>query len=181
MRLFHFITSLFLLSVLNCQNTFSQNTGIGASAIYNLQTRSIGIEARAEYPLEQFYLLEGLTFAPQISYFPGFNKVHEFYLGSSIHLGIYTIKKWRIYGLANIAYNGWINHKDSKSERAKFSNIGFDLGGGITGTTCLRPFFEYRYNVYWQEANLRLGIIYTLKCDKRGMVPCPKIPDSPQF
>ena len=175
-----FIISLVVFLFLSL-NLFSQKKGYGGSLMYNLQTKSFGIGLRGEYPIEQISLLEGLVLAPQVAYYPSFNKIHEFYIGSSIHLGVYKIQKWKIYALTNISYNGWINHKNSGADNAKFSNIGFELGAGITGTSCTRPFFEYRYNVKWKEANLRLGIIHTFNCDKRGMVPCPKIPDAPKF
>jgi hypothetical protein len=176
-----FNISLMASIILIGQSVLAQKTGVGGSVIYNLQTRSFGIGARAEYPIEQITLLEGLSLAPQIAYYPSFNNIHEFFIGTSVHLGVYTFKQWKVYGLTNISYNGWINHKDSGIENAKFSNLGFELGGGITSTNCIRPFFEYRYNVKWKEANLRLGLIYTLKCDKRGQVPCPKIPDPPKM
>ena len=142
MRFSLFKTTFLLLTIFFCHNIIAQKTGVGGSAIYNFQTKSFGFEARAEYPVEQISLLQGLSLAPQISYFPGFNKVHEFYVGSSFHLGVYSIKKWKVYGLANISYNGWINNKDSGANNAKFSNLGFDLGAGITSTSCIRPFSQ---------------------------------------
>lgn len=157
----------------------AQQTTIGGGAIYNFQTRSFGIDVRTEYPLRQIDLLEGIIIAPQVSYFPWFNNVHEFYMGSSIHLGVYSYKKWTAYGLANLSYNGWINHKESAASNAKFSNVGFDLGGGITKNACTRPFLEYRYNFKWREGNIRIGVVHTFNCTMRGMVPCPKIPRLP--
>jgi hypothetical protein len=165
-----------------CNNTFSQIIkGIGGSAIYNFQTKSFGLDLRAEMPLKSIHFLDGLKIVPQITYFPSFNKITEFYIGSSVHLGVYTINKWAFYTLANISYNGWINYKDSNMSDAKFSNLGLEGGIGVTTKACLRPFAEIRYNVKWKEANLRVGLIYTIKCEKRGAVPCSKIPPPPQF
>jgi hypothetical protein len=162
-------------------NVFSKNTGVGGSAIYNFQTNSFGLDVRTEIPLKKPTLLEGLKIVPQLTYFPSFNKIHEFYIGSSVHLGVYSINKWTFYTLVNLSYNGWINYSSSPMADAKFSNIGFEGGIGVTTNSCLRPFVELRYNVKWKEANLRLGIVYTIKCENRGMVPCSKIPPPPQF
>lgn len=163
-------------------NTFSQIVkGIGGSAIYNFQTNSVGLDVRAEIPVKSIHFLDGLKIVPQISYFPWFDKITEFYIGSSIHLGVYSINKWAFYTLANISYNGWINYKSSSMSGASFSNLGLEGGIGITTKACLRPFAELRYNVKWREASFRVGLIYTIKCEKRGAVPCSKIPPPPQF
>jgi hypothetical protein len=162
-------------------HVFSQNNGLGGGLIYNFQTNSIGLDLRGELPLKSIDFLEGVSVVPQIAYFPSFNKIHEFYIGSGIHLGVYSINKWKFYALGNLSYNGWINYKSSKKENAKFSNLGLEGGIGVTTKKCLRPFMEFRYNVKWKEANLRLGFIYTIKCEKRGAVPCSKIPKQPEF
>jgi hypothetical protein len=177
---FSAIASLFIIaSLLSNPTIFAQEREVGGSFIYNLQTKSIGLDLRTEIPIKQYDILEGLTLAPQISYYPGFNNVHEFYIGTSIHVGVYSYDKWKVYGLANLSYNGWIDYKDSGMENAKFSNIGFEGGVGITNDECIRPFFEYRYNIKWKEASIRLGVIYSFNCEKRGQVPCSKIPNAP--
>ncbi len=159
----------------------SQQTGVGGALIYNFQTQSAGLDIRTEIPIKKIKLLDGLTVAPQLAYYPWFNKVTEFYIGSSLHLGVYTLGNWVFYGLANLSYNGWINYEKSRKNNAKFSNLGFDGGIGVTNKSCLRPFMELRYNLKWRESGIRMGLIYTIKCDKRGMVPCSKIPPPPQF
>jgi hypothetical protein len=168
---------IFTMSV----NVFAQKIRAVGSAIYNFQTNSVGIDLRAEIPLKKPVLLDGFTVVPQIIYYPWFNKVTEFYIGSSVHLGVYSIKKWALYTLVNISYNGWINYESSGMSDAKFSNLGIEGGIGVTTKRCLRPFMEIRYNIKWKEANLRLGLIYTIKCEKRGQVPCSKIPPPPKF
>jgi hypothetical protein len=162
-------------------NVFSQKIGAGGSAIYNFQTNSFGIDLRTEIPLKKPVFLDGFSIVPQIAYYPWFNKITEFYVGSSVHLGVYTINKWAFYTLVNISYNGWINYKSSEMKDAKFSNLGVEGGIGVTTKKCLRPFIEFRYNIKWKEANLRLGLQYTIKCEKRGQVPCSKIPPPPKF
>lgn len=176
-----FILSLLIVFFV-ANHSYSQfQTNIGGGMIYNFQTRSVGIDIRTEQVLPQVDLLEGVIIAPQIAYYPWFNNIHEFYIGSSVHVGLYSYKKWIGYGLANISYNGWINHSESAASNAKFSNLGFEMGGGITNSSCTRPFIEYRYNFKWREGNIRAGVVYTFNCSKRGMVPCPKIPRQPKL
>jgi len=156
---------------------------IGGSAILNLNTKSFGIGIRAKIPIEQIDFLEGISIVPQVSYFPGFNAVHEFYAGAGIQLDAYKTDRWTFYGLANLSYNGWINHEDTEYREGNFSNAGIEPGLGVSARifSCLRPFFEFRYNIWWSEFNIGLGLLYTLNCDRRGAVPCPKIPPVPQF
>ncbi|QQS49867.1 MAG: hypothetical protein IPM71_09590 [Bacteroidota bacterium] len=170
-----------LISLLFLTDIKAQKIPAGGSLIYNLQTRGFGVGARAEFEIKQVDLLEGIYLVPQVAYFPGFNTIHEFYAGSSLHLGVYATKMFRVYALTNLSYNGWINHDESAASNAKFSNLQFDLGAGISGTKCWRPFFEYRYNLKWKEASLHLGLLYVFNCNQRGMVPCSDIPDAPKF
>jgi hypothetical protein len=161
--------------------SFSQEYRVGGSAIYNLKNSGIGFGLRAEFPILRIDLLEGLSVVPQASYFPGFNDVEEFYLGSSLHLGMYSWEKWLLYGMVNASYKGWANHDDSGDPNAKFSNLALDGGVGITRNTCWRPFLELRLNTIGFEPNIRMGILYTVHCENRGMVPCSKVPVLPQF
>jgi hypothetical protein len=175
------ISVLFILLNIAVNAATPPQKGVGGSLIYNFQAKSIGLGLRAEFPLKSIDFLDGLSLVPQFSYFPWFNEVSEFYIGSSVHLGVYTLNKWRFYGLVNLSYNGWINYDDSGARNARFSNPCIEAGAGVTMKRCLRPFLEIRYNAWWREANIQLGIIYTIKCERRGSLPCPKIPPLPQF
>jgi hypothetical protein len=172
-----------LIALLVCLNAgiYSQEYRVGGSAIYNFKTKGLGLEARLEYPIKQVKLLEGFSIVPQFSYFPALNDISEFYLGTSAHLGFYRFNKWLFYGLVNLSYNGWLNYEDSTDPNAKFSNLGFEGGVGITMKNCVRPFMELRLNAIGFEPNVRLGFYYTFNCNRRGMVPCSKIPPQPQF
>ena len=177
---------IFIISflVLNAYSiSFSQQNMVGGSLVYNLHTKSLGLGLRAEFPIEKVDLLEGLSVVPQLTYYPPFNRIHEFYLGSSIHLGVYSIDRWLFYTLVNVSYNGWINNDDTRYREGNFSNLGVEIGIGISAKVkkCLHPFFEFRYNFKWNDPTLGLGLLYTLKCDRRGMVPCSKIPPQPEF
>jgi hypothetical protein len=175
------IACLVNLSILINSNLYSQEYRLGGAAIYNFSSKGIGIDARAEFPLKRVKLLEGLSIVPQFSYFPPFNEVTEFYLGSSIHLGFYKINKWIFYGLVNASYNGWLNYDESTDANAEFSNLAFEGGLGITRKKCVRPFLEFRLNAVGIEPSIRLGLLYTFNCERRGAVPCSKIPPQPQF
>jgi hypothetical protein len=174
-------TCIIAIVIILSTNVYSQKTGVGGSAIYNFQTKSFGLDLRAEIPLKKISFLDGLKIVPQLAYYPSFNKITEFYIGSSVHLGVYTFNKWVFYTLVNLSYNGWINYKSSGMNNASFSNLGIEGGIGVTTKACLRPLMEIRYNAKWREASIRLGLIYTIKCEKRGQVPCSKTPPPPQF
>ena len=181
MRITTIKTALILVFTLVSLLVHSQEYRIGGSAIYNFKTKGLGLGLRAEFPLESIELLEGLSIVPQASYFPGFNNISEFYLGSSVHLGVYKIKKWIFYTLINASYKGWINYSDADDENARFSNLAIEGGLGVTRHTCWRPFLEFRINAIGVEPNLRIGLLYTINCDIRGAVPCPKIYEQPSF
>jgi hypothetical protein len=176
---FNLVVCSFIL--LFSANSYAQEFRAGGALIYNLKTRGFGLGIRAEFPLERFDLLEGFSVVPQISYFPAFNEVSEFNIGSSLHLGVYEYHNWLFYGLANVSYRGWINYEDSNDPDAKFSNLMLDGGVGVTRNTCWRPFLELRLNAIGIVPSIHLGILYTFRCDRRGMVPCSKIPPPPKF
>ena len=161
----------------------AQQNRFGGSAIYNLSTRSLGFGLRTEIPIKQIDLLEGISVVPQVSYYPGFNPVSELYIGSSVHLNAYAYDRWMFYGLLNLSYYGWINNDDTEYRQGDFSNLGVDLGVGLSRKVrkCWYPFFEFRFNARWAEFNARLGIMHAIKCDRRGAVPCSKIPPQPTF
>jgi hypothetical protein len=160
---------------------YSQEYRVGGSLIYNFRTKGIGLDARAEFPLKSIHLLEGLSIVPQVSYFPAFNNITEFYAGSSAHLGLYKLNKWIFYGLVNVSYKGWINYDESNDPDARFSNLALEGGIGITRKKCVRPFLELKLNTIGIEPTVRIGMLYTIHCERRGAVPCSKIPPQPQF
>ena len=171
-----------------CTDTFSQRhqspkNKVGGAIIYNIPTRGIGLDLRAEFPIRQIDLLEGLSVVPQVSYYPWFNSVHEFYIGAGAHLGVYSIETWRFYTLLQLSYNGFINWENNTARDGNFSNFGMDAGLGVSKKLlrCWHPFFEFRFNFVQTDPTLRLGVMYDLKCDRRGAVPCSKIPLQPTF
>jgi len=149
----------------------AQKFGAGVSLMYNFQTESFAPSFRAEFVKGEFSIV------PQFSYYPAFNPINEFYLGVSAHQNILGYGDWNLYGIANLSYNGWINHASSSMQKAKFSNMGAELGAGLKKGKCLQPFLELRYNFKWKEANLGLGLVYFINCGKkkRGnkVMSCP--------
>lgn len=145
---------LYLSSTLN-----AQNVGVGADVMYNFQTESFGVGGRVS-----FFPNSVLSIVPQISYYPGFNKVHEYYAGLSLEYKVIRQPKYHIYAIGHAAYNNWINYSVSAMDGAKQSNWNAEVGGGISTNKCLRPFLEYRYNFKFLETHLRLGILYIFGC-----------------
>ena len=169
---------IFLLS--SFLSVRAQEYRLGGSAIYNFKTRGFGVGLRGEFPLERVEWLEGLSIVPQLSFFPSFNSVTDFYVGSSVHLGVYKHRKWIFYALINASYRAW-NIQGESDNGDEYSNVAVEGGIGVTRHTCLRPFLELRLNTIGVEPNLRIGVLYTFNCDIKGAVPCPKIPAQPSW
>ncbi|MBN1950743.1 MAG: hypothetical protein JW801_06040 [Bacteroidales bacterium] len=181
--------SLFAAFLILSLNTHAQrrqyeNNKIGGGIDFNLIRLGLGLDIRAEFPIKQIDLLEGLSIVPKLSYYPWFNRVHELYLGSDVHLGVYNYESWKFYGLVNLSYNGFINYENNLYREDKgFSNFGMDIGGGVKTKLgkCLHPYLELRLNLVFIEPHISLGMLYDLNCDRRGAVPCSKIPPQPSF
>jgi len=151
-------------------NTYAQQIGVGGSVLYNPQTNSFAGGLRVEIPYKR------ISFVPQLSYYPSFNKINEYYFGSAIHLDFMETARWKLYLIGMLAYNRWINYNANPQMHAKPNNWDTEFGMGFTTKKCIRPFIEYRYNLKWKETNLGIGIIYTFNCKgqkKRGSISCP--------
>jgi hypothetical protein len=137
----------------------SQNVGIGADVMYNFQTKSFGAGARISiFPNEKF------SFVPEFSYYPGFNKVQEYFLGMAVEYKFFRYKNFNFYAIGHGAYDSWLNYESSPMKGAKKNNWDLEGGAGISTNKCLRPFLEYRYNIKFRETHLRLGLLYILGC-----------------
>jgi len=136
----------------------SQNIGIGASAIYNFQNESFGNGLRVSIMPNKT-----LSIVPQFSYFYGFNKVSEYYAGLALEYKFIKTDQLFVYAIAHGAYNSWLNYKSSYMEGAQANNWNLEGGIGISTTTRLRPFIEYRYNLKFRETHLDIGVLYIFK------------------
>jgi hypothetical protein len=151
------IVAVFFLSCVSALK--AQTIGIGADAMYNFQSEGYGVGGRISiFPNNR------LSFVPQMSYYFPFNKVYEAYAGMALEYKIIKTKRINFYLIANGAFDYWMNYKQSPMKDAKKKNLDVEGGGGISGTKCLRPFIEYRYNVVFRETYLRLGIMYIFGC-----------------
>jgi hypothetical protein len=158
-KIFFFILFVLLFSF----SGRAQNIGIGADVMYNFQTKSFGAGARVSiFPNKK------LSYVPQFSYYPGFNKVHEYYLGMALEYKFFRINQFNFYAIGHGGYDNWINYESSSLKGAKKNNWDLEGGIGVTTNKCLRPFLEYRYNLKFRETHLRLGLLYIWGCKGGG-------------
>ena len=157
------ILGVSLFVVLLSLQSYSQNFGLGVSAMYNFQSEGIGFGVRGN-----FFPNNRISYVPQITYYPGFNKVAEYMAGLSIEYKVIRGNKFNFYLMAHGAYNHWLNPEESALENAQTTNWNLEGGIGITTNKCLRPFLEYRYNIKFMETHLRLGLLFIFGCSKGG-------------
>jgi len=158
----HIIIFLILLSSINYVK--AEGIGIGASAIYNFQTKSVGFGLRLNMKPSN-----GFRVIPQFAYYPSFNKINEYYAGLGFEINLYKVKKFNFYMLLHGGYNHWSNSSVSKMEGAQVNNwVGEGGIGIVTRKGCWRPFAEFRYNLKWKETNFRIGIMLVFGCNDKG-------------
>ena len=127
----------------------------GVTGIYNFQTESIGIGARA-IVREQ----KQIQFSPQFSYFFPGNKINEWTIGCSVQYRFFKTGKFQSYALAHGGYNRWTNFEDSFMKDAKLNNWNGEVGVGIILGKRVRPFAEWRYNTKYREASIQVGLLF---------------------
>jgi hypothetical protein len=157
---------LFLLPVFVLCLSFTgrpQNIGIGGDVMYNFQTNGFGAGLRGT-----FFLNNKFSLSPEFSYYPGFNQVEEYILGAALEYKFIRTTNFNFYAIAHAGYDSWLNYQDSPMLNAHEANWDLEGGIGVTGNKCLRPFMEYRYNTRFQEAHLRIGLLYILGCHGGG-------------
>ncbi len=126
---------------------------IGSS--YNFQTKGIAFEARGKINIyKSFYI------TPRISYFPSFNKIHEFYAGADLNYFFFDYKSISPYLILGGYYNNWINNKSFHSPLATKNNFAPEGGAGLLfNIGCFNPYIEYRYDRRWKEGIIGIGIL----------------------
>jgi len=142
---------------------FSQNFGLGVSAMYNFQTESVGFGFRGN-----IFPNKTISYVPQVSYYPGIGPVAEYTAGLGIEYKIIRGRTFVWYLIGHGGYNHWLNPNPAVMKNAKPSNWNLEGGIGITTTKCLRPFLEYRYNIKFMETHLQLGLLYVFGCKSGG-------------
>lgn len=164
---------LILICVFLSHLLYSQSIGGGLAG--NIQTESIGVELRAVVPISF------VSITPQIAYYPIFNKVSELYAGIGLQVPFLSLGSANMYALGHASYDAWLNYTESPMKNAKLHNFAGEVGLGIVSDRCLNPFAEYRYNIVFREANIRIGILIDLSCNSgagyhsgsRNSVKCP--------
>ncbi len=147
---------VFVLSFAYSRSQVIQEWGVGFAGIYNFTAKTYGLDLRAHLILNN-----RLTIAPQLQYYPAFNKFHDFYAGASVHFNFTPSSIWGLYAIAHASYHDWINYAESTSSKAQQNNWNAEPGLGIIRNYgCVRPFAEARYNIKWNEGNLRVGLTF---------------------
>jgi len=126
----------------------------GVGAAYNFQTEGFAPELRAKIPVYRKLFL-----SPRLSYFPGFNQIHELYAGADLGYHLFQYRKLKPYIFAGAYYNNWINSSEFDSNKAKQNNLAPEAGAGILfHFHCFNPFIEGRYDAKWKEGSVVLGL-----------------------
>ncbi len=158
---------LFLIPVLLifAQELNAQKIGIGASGVYNFQTKGFAYGLRIHYQMTPRWAI-----VPQYTRYMDFNPVFEYYLGANLHYTL-IMSSPRFYLIAGLSYDNWYNYMDYHNTRSKQNNLAEEIGAGLQfGKCCFRPFLEFRYNANWGEGAAHLGFVYFFGkcCDKRN-------------
>jgi hypothetical protein len=156
----------FLFCFLFTGHLLSQSE-VGFSGIYNFQTESIGIGARAIFGEKK-----QIQISPQISYFLPTNKIHEWTLGASAQYKFFKRKKIQAYTLVHVGYNRWINYESSFMKDARLNNWNTEAGVGVILGKKIKPFVEWRYNARHQEASLHVGLMFNKNSFKGKKEKC---------
>lgn len=167
MKVSHIISLFFIVFIINVSNA-QQSTLFGAAAAGNVALKTGGLALRAQIPLgERFELV------PQFRYFPKFNKVHEFYEGLNLHYSPINValqnSNLKLYVLAGMSYNRWIDYQPSLNDRAKRDNFLPETGAGLNfGMDNIRFFAEAKYNPFWKESTAEIGVLFAPKRKSRN-------------
>ena len=156
--------SIFLFLILISSTSFGQRKEkvyYGIGGLYNFQTNGAAYDLRVRIPFyRNFYV------SPRLSYFPKFNTINEYYLGTDV--GYQFMRKYKIRPYVYVAgfYDNWINSSDFPyNKRAQKDNAVAEGGAGIIIVgKCLHPFIEYRYDTKWEEGSLGIGILFNWTC-----------------
>ena len=167
LRKLFFPTYTLLVLGLNSQLEAQKNTNttaIGISAIYNFQTESFGNGLRLAVPIGRNF-----TLVPQVSYFYGFNQIHELHEQLNLHYAPFRIGAFTPYAIGGISANQWFNYTESPYKQASALSFLAEVGGGVNFRyKRLGIFAEQRYNPMWKEGSLHVGALLYFKKKKKG-------------
>jgi hypothetical protein len=163
------ILSILVFATMQTKAQVVKEWGLGIGAICNFTVPSYGAELRGIFILSDHWAI-----APQVQYYPSFNRFHDLYLGTSLHFNFTPSYYWGLYALGHFSYHNWINYYESNNYKAKQHNWDGEPGIGIIKNWgCVRPYAEARYNIKWKEGNLRVGLAFFFgDCGRKHEV-CP--------
>lgn len=167
-----FLGFLFMCTCVYSQKIkYSVEPGLGIE--YNYQTRGAAPEIRVEIPIYKKY-----SITPRLSYFPGFNPIHELYFGLDAGYHLLEYKKFSFYVFVGGYYDYWVNYEKFTAKVAKKNNLVFEGGAGIEyHRGCINPFLEHRYDTKWKEGTTVIGVKINFgKCGSGGrfhVISCP--------
>lgn len=143
--------------------------GFGVSGSYNIQSEGWGFGARSE-----LFVLKPLSVVIQGQYYPAFNKVHEVIGGAELHYAPFYHRIVRPYALAGGSVNWWPNFNQSNYDKAKPLSFIAEVGGGaVFLDKKWRPFAEFRYNPFYLEGAVHVGIMFFPNLKGRNRYECP--------
>jgi len=106
---------------------------------------------------------------PQVSYFYGFNQIHELHEQLNLHYAPFRIGAFTPYAIGGISANQWFNYTESPYKQASPLSFLAEVGGGVNFRyKRLGIFAEQRYNPMWKEGSLHVGALLYFKKKKKG-------------
>ena len=156
-----------LIFILFFASRLSAQVSGGVTGIYNFQTESFGIGARAIFREKK-----QIQISPQFSYFLPTNKIHEWTLGASAQYKFFKRKKIQSYTLVHLGYNRWMNYESSDMKDAMLNNWNAEVGAGVVFGKKIKPFVEWRYNTRHQEGMLHVGLLFNKNSFKGKREKC---------
>ena len=142
--------------------------GFGLSASHNIQSEGWGFGVRSE-----IFVIRSVSVLIQGQYYPSFNKVHEVIAGAEVHYAPFYHPIVRPYALAGGSVDWWPNFSASNYDKAKPLSFISEVGGGVVFLDKKwRPFAEFRYNPFYLEGAVHVGIMFFPNFQRRGN-DCP--------
>lgn len=154
---------------LSLSSSAQMELGLGVSGSYNIQSEGWGFGLRSE-----LFVLKPLSIVVQGQYYPSFNEVHEVIGGAELHYAPFYHRIVRPYALAGGSVNWWPNFNQSNYDKAKPLSFIAEVGGGaVFLDKQWRPFVEFRYNPFYLEGAVHVGVMFFPNLQGRNRYECP--------
>lgn len=155
---------LIVVFLFSCRLSFSQKGwGAGASGIYNISEKKVGIDARVLIPVKsKFWAVPYIYY-----YFP----TREFSGGLSVMYPFYKYDMFTFYGVASgtVRAEVSVTVNDSTTTESTSNKADGEIGAGVLiGNGCIKGMVEPRFSTS-KEVTLRAGAVYFFSCKaKKG-------------